>query len=118
MVKKFYKCLWCQESISGINAWLSHTRRELKKHTKLDCIACGKKFKNQYIFGVHLMRRECLRNYPKDSCRYCKKLFVTKATCRQHEIDVCLKLSKVIEDGNNIFTKEQSKQLDGIVLNI
>ena len=121
MSKTNYKCIWCRKTFSTIGKWVKHTRMEIKKNKTLSCYCCGRAFENEFLSGVHLLRRECLKSYPKDECKFCQKRFVTATSLHYHETNVCLGTlltTTVIKNGNNLFTKKQKKELDCITLDI
>jgi hypothetical protein len=127
-MKTQFKCFWCPKSHSRIGQWVIHTRLEYKYRENRICPSCGKYFKHSYQMGMHLLRRECLHEFPKDQCKYCDKLFTSRSYVRKHEYvclsqyrqtykDVCLS-SFIVDDGSDLFTKKQADELDMIELNI
>ena len=114
-----YDCLYCNKSHSSLETWIKHARITVRKSRSRECILCSKQFQTLAKHSKHLLRRECISEYPKDKCSYCHKLFSTKSSRIKHENNCCFPtLFKFTNDGSSVFTQSQTTELDLITIQI
>lgn len=115
--KPAYPCVWCNRSYIGIYSWAAHMTREHNEIKEVVCLNCDLEFDKPYYLKNHLLKRECLNEFPKDKCGYCDKLFTSASYRRTHEENVCLQ-SLVVSTGEDLFTDDQKKLLDSVKLDL